>query len=267
MFEVLREEMILENDSKKSIDAYVYHNKKFLEFAKKKPHQVTNEDVRKYLLHLNMNSAKPTTIRLAISALTKYYRKIMKRNIMKDFSRSRLPKKIVKTLKREEIIKMIEVTTNSKHRLLIELIYSAGLRVGEAVRIRKEDILEKENGAIIRQGKGKKDRFVKLSDRFLNDYSDYQVSDYLFESSYNKGKHISIRTAELIIINAAKKAGVEKNVYPHMLRASYATHLLNNGVPLHDISALLGHSNIETTRKAYINMDTRRFENIKSPLD
>lgn len=269
MFEVLVTEMKLRNDSHRSIEAYVYHNKKFIEFIKKKPQEVTNDDVRNYLIHLMQKNVKPRTTRLIISALKFYYSKILKRNLMKEVTRPKVPKTIVKILDQDDILKMINVTKNIKHKLLIELLYSSGVRISEALNVKKEDILLEKKFLIVRQGKGKKDRITLLSDKFLKDYVIYntQVKTYLFESSYNAGKPISVRTAEMIIENSARLAGITKSVHPHMLRASFATHSLNNGVELYKISSLIGHTHIDTTRKAYICMNTRMYDGVKSPLD
>ena len=164
---------------------------------------------------------------------------------------------------------MVDATKNPKHKLLIELLYSSGLRVGEAVKIRTEDIIPEQKIAIIRQGKWAKDRIVILSERFINDFkqclqSRKDQSPCLFPSA-SGNPHISTRTAQKIIKNSAKKAGI-KGVYCHALRASFATHLFDRGTDIHHIQKMMGHNNISTTQ-GYIRLSTKSLKGIKSPMD
>lgn len=269
MFEVLIQELKLSNQSEKTIEAYLYHNQKFINYINKKPQQVTTDDVKNYVAYLMDKGEKMTSIRLSIAALNFYYRKILKRNIMKHIQRPKLEKTIPEILEKEQILKMIEVTKNHKHKLLINLLYSSGVRISEALKLKKQDINIEKRILFVNSGKGKKDRFTKLSDNFIDLYNSYKnnISNFLFESFYNQNRPITIRTAEMIIENAARNAGITKSVYPHMIRRSFATHLLDNGTQLHIISNMLGHSNIETTKNAYIKFRTSHLENVRSPMD
>lgn len=269
MFEVISKELKLSNVSEKTIEAYLFHNKKFIDYINKKPQQVTTEDIKKYILHLMNKNEKTTSIRLSIAALNYYYSKILKRNIMKTIRRPNLEKTIPEILEKEQILQMINVTKNSKHKLLITLLYSSGVRISEALKLKKEDLNLEKKHLIVRSGKGKKDRFTKLSDKFIEQYLSYEknISTFLFESSYTSNKPITIRTAEMIINNSARLAGINKQVYPHMIRRTFATHLLDNGTQLHIISNMLGHSHIETTKNAYIKFRTSHLENVQSPMD
>jgi site-specific recombinase XerD len=180
------------------------------------------------------------------------------------------PEQLPIVLTREEILKMIAATSNPKHRLLIELLYSSGLRVGEAVKIRTEDISSEQKTAIIRQGKGAKDRLVILSEKFIADFIAFQQSKkdkspYVFPSATGQ-PHISIRTAQKIIENSAKKACIRKRVYCHALRASFATHLLDRGTGMAHIQKLMGHNRVSTTQ-GYIRLSTAGLKGIRSPMD
>ena len=268
MFNTMVQELKIRNDSKKTIDAYIFHNKKFLDFTKKTPQYITSDDVKNYILHLMKKQNSTRTIRLAISALSFYYTKILKRNVMKNIHRPKLEQTIPQILEKENILKMIDATKNLKHKLLINLLYSSGVRISEALKLKKEDINIEKKMLFVKQGKGKKDRQTILSERFLKDYLIYEkdVSNYIFESSYNKNQPISIRTAQLILENAAIKAGLKTHTYPHMMRRSFATHLYENGTKITDIQALLGHSDIKTTL-IYTRISSAHLQNIASPID
>lgn len=121
----------------------------------------------------------------------------------------------------------------------------------------------------VKNGKGSKDRIVNLSGKFINDFCRFvgnRTSGYLFESAYKIGNHISSRTAQLIVKNALRKAGIAKNAHCHTLRTSYATHLIENGTDISYVQKLLGHLRISTTQ-AYIRLSHSSIRNIKSPLD
>ncbi len=265
MFETMIIELKLANVSPKTIDAYLFHNKRFLNFIRKKPQEVTTWDVKSYLLDMRVKQMSPRTIRLAIFSLKYYYQKILKRNIMRSIQKPKIPQQLPRILEKEEIVKMIDTIENPKHKLLISLIYSAGLRVSEAVKMKREDIFEDRRLAIVKAGKGRKDRYTILSNHFLDLLKNYRCySEYLFPG---RKTHLSARSAELILENAARKAGIKRNVFPHRLRASFATHLIDEGTDISLVSQLLGHSSINTTKNSYIRSKTSHFDRVKSPLD
>jgi site-specific recombinase XerD len=166
-----------------------------------------------------------------------------------------------------EVKKLIQVTNNPKHKLIIKIIYGTGLRVSEVVSLRKEDINFEENLIKVRLGKGKKDRFVKLPESIkleLKAICDLTNSKYLFWSQ--RGGRLTTKTIQSILKNSSKKAGIKKRVYPHLLRHSFATHLLEQGTDLRVIQKLLGHSSIKTTQ-IYTQISQAQIKNVKSPLD
>ena len=253
--------------SEKSIDSYLYYNGKFLEFIEKEPKRVSSMDIKAYLNYLVLNGSKERTVNMVINSLKAYYEGFLRKRLFKNIKRSKIPKNLPFVLSKNEIKIMIDNARFLKHKLLIELIYSSGIRVGEAVKIKIENINTNEKTIFIKQGKGKKDRFVIASNRFIQNLKRFvskKSSGYLFQNSY--GKHISIRTAEEIIRLAAKRAGIKKRVYPHLLRASFATHLLESEVPIQKVQKLLGHSRLTTTM-GYIRTQTNDLKNVRSPLD
>lgn len=182
------------------------------------------------------------------------------------------PKKPVKlpvVLAEEEIISLIQKTPNLKHRALLMTSYSAGLRVSELVSLRIKDIDSKRMMILIQQGKGKKDRMVPLSKKLLETlreyFRQYKPKEYLFESEQNKAPY-STRSAQLILRDAKRKAGIMKGGSIHTLRHSFATHLLEAGTDVRYIQAFLGHNNLKTTMR-YTHVSRFKIETLQSPLD
>ena len=151
--------------------------------------------------------------------------------------------------------------------MIIKLTYGCGLRVGEIIALKIKDLNFEESLIKINLAKGKKDRFVKIPDSIkteLKGYVSLNNSEILFES--NRGGKLTKDTIQKIIRNSAKKAEIKKRVYPHLLRHSFATHLLENGTDLRVIQKLLGHSDIKTTQ-IYTQISQASIKNVKSPLD
>jgi len=148
-------------------------------------------------------------------------------------------------------------------------MYSAGLRVGEVVKLKIEDIEVKRKLIRVRDGKGRKDRYIVLSEialRTFREYVDkYKPEKWLFPGQ-RKDKHISTRTVQAIFEKARDKAGIKKDATVHSLRHSFATHLLESGVDLRYIQELLGHKSSKTT-EIYTHVSTKNLSKIKSPLD
>jgi integrase/recombinase XerD len=255
--------------SEKTIDIYLYYNGRFLDFIKKEPRSVTSMDIKSYLNYLVLEGLEPRTVNMALNSLKAYYEGFMGKKLFKSIKRSKIPKNLPNVLSKDEIRKMIDKTKSLKHKLLIELLYSSGMRIGECVKIKVEDINTAEKLIFIKEGKGKKDRYTITSGKFIDDLKKYlsqrkKQSIYIFDNGY--GSHASIRTAEEIVKLAAKRAGIKKTVYPHLLRASFATHLIEDEVGIEKIQKLLGHSRINTTL-GYLRTKTDDLKNIKSPLD
>lgn len=170
-------------------------------------------------------------------------------------------------LSKEDIIKIINNTNNIKHKCIVGLLYSSGLRRGELLNLLVTDIDSNRMVVKINNAKGNKDRISVLSPSILKDlrlyYKIYRPKTYLFEGQ-NGGKY-SVTSVINIIADAAKKAGVSKKVTPHILRHSFATHLLENGTDIRHIQILLGHSSTKTT-EIYTHVANRSFMEIKDLL-
>lgn len=276
MLKRLDNELKLRGYSKKTISAYQTHNKKFLDYISKSPEDVDEDDIKSYLGYIMTDKEqKPSSVNLVISALKFFYIKIIKKEeLFKNISAPKLEKKLPTVLSKSEIKSLIESIKNKKHRLLIEMMYSSGLRVSEAVNVKIDDLNLNEKIGKVVSGKGKKDRLFILSSQLIIHIEKYLASrekkgitsKYLFYSNKDKDMNMSIRQAQKIINVTAKKAGINKRVFCHALRSSFATHLLESGVDIRVIQELLGHSNIATTQR-YTKVSTDQIKKVKSPLD
>ena len=269
MLKKLEIELKLRGFSQYTIRNYVYYNKKFIDFIQKTPENVSEDDLKLYLSHLISDlHQKPSTLILKLSALKFLYKELLKKNIFVDIKYPKQEKKIPEALAKEEIFKIIQATKNPKHRLLIEFMYGSGLRVSECVAFKISDLnLAEKTGKVI-SGKGKKQRFIILSTNFIKNLEDYLLkrtdsNPHIFPS---KDTHITTRLAQLVLDKSAKKANIQKRVYCHILRSSFATHLLEAGTDIRFIQELLGHSDLSTTQR-YTKVSTEQLRKIHSPLD
>lgn len=263
-----QESLKLRGLSKDTLKAYSDANRKFLLFIQKPPKYVTTKDIKKYLNLLIDKNQKPKTINLVISAMKCFYDDYMGRRLFTKIRRLKLEKSIPNVLSKNELRDMINSTENVKHKLIIQFLYSTGVRVGELVKVRVQD-LDLKNGFIrIVNGKGKKDRLTIISKELCSSikrYLKYGMNQvYLFQNK--QGSHLSRRAVQEIINKAAKRVGIQRRVYPHALRASFASHLYDHGVQVQKIQKLMGHSDYRTTQ-CYIKSTTRDISNIKNPLD
>ena len=269
MLKKLVTELKLKGFSDKTIKSYVLFNQKFLDFTNKKPEQITEDDVKSFLAHIMSDKGyKPASLNLALCSLRFFYEKILEKDIFKKISSIKSEKKIPTVLSKDEIKKMLSETKNKKHRLLIEFLYASGLRVSEAVNMKIDDLDLKEKIGTVKSGKGKKDRLIILSNTMIKHLESYlkkrkDNNPYVFHS---KDKQLSIRQAQKIVKKSAEKAGINKRVFCHALRSSFATHLLEEGVDIRIIQELLGHSSLNTTQ-IYIRVSKKQLQRIKSPLD
>jgi site-specific recombinase XerD len=167
-----------------------------------------------------------------------------------------------------EITNILKAAENLKHKAILTVIYSAGLRIGEVVKLKIKDIDSERKQIRIEQGKGKKDRYTLLSAKTLEllraYFTAYRPKEYLFEGQ--DGGQYSTRSIQAFFQEICRKAGIKKKVSVHTLRHSFATHLLENGTDLRYIQALLGHESTKTT-EIYTHVTTKGFDQIKSPLD
>ena len=233
--------------------------------------QTTIDDVKLYQVALSDKNAKPATVILKLSAIKFLFNKVLKHKIINDdIEYPKSQKKIPDALTKEEVQKLLSTIKNFKHKLLLEFMYGSGLRVSECVNFKVRDLNLDNFTAKVISGKGNKQRMIILSKDFVSSIRNYlnlreEKSEWLF-SSKNLDKPMTARMAQKVIEKAAKEAGFQKRVYCHILRSSFATHLLEGNVDIRYIQELLGHSSISTTQR-YTKVSMEQLRKIKSPLD
>lgn len=208
-------------------------------------------------------------VHTAVNALKFYFEHVEGRaKEFYDLPRPKKPQKLPSVLAEEEVIELIRKTENLKHRALLMTSYSAGLRVSELISLKITDIDSRRMMLHIRGGKGKKDRMVPLSQKLLLTLREYfrqfRPKQYLFETE--KGEAYESRYAQAVLREAKAKAGIWKKGSIHLLRHSYATHLLEGGTDIRYIQAFLGHNSLQTTMR-YTHVSKLKIESIQSPLD
>lgn len=267
-------ELKLKGYSCKTINSYVRQVQFFFNRTGIPLELVRREDIILYLEKLQKVTGHldRSTAAHIISGLRALYRSVGKQGSVNPAETIPCPKHEVRypdILSKEEVKRILQATRNIKHRLLLMLIYYAGLRVSEAVTLKVKDLDFERNLIHIRQGKGKKDRFVMLSQKIWATYQEYRscypIKEWLFPGAHIT-THLSVRSVQSTFYNAVEHAGITKNVSIHSLRHSFATHLLENGTDLRYIQELLGHKSSRTT-EIYTHVSNRDIRNIPSPLD
>ncbi|RJQ34294.1 integrase [Candidatus Parcubacteria bacterium] len=266
----LAQELIIRGFSRRTIQSYLSHNQRFLDWLGKSAKEATSQDIKDYLLYLKSQNYSNTSLNSVISSLKFYYRQILQRKLFFDIRRPKKEKFLPTVLTKSEIIKIINCVHNLKHKLLLSLLYGSGLRVSEVVKIKISHLDLSSKSLLVKDAKGNKDRYTLLSGisiKLLNLYLPKLPSagQYLF-SGQSGESHLSQRSAQKIFDNALKKSSIKKSASCHSLRHSFATHLLESGVDIRYIQKLLGHSSIKTT-EVYTKVARNFLDNIKSPLD
>jgi len=260
------------NYSPRTIQNYEQALLRLAKHYNKSPLHMSAEEIENYLFHvLEVEKLEPATINLHIGAFKKFFSLMAPDStVMKSIDKLRDARKIPSILTSEEIMQMIFHTHNLKHRAIIELMYSSGIRLQECITLRPCDIDGKNHLVHIcwGEGKGRKERYTIIGKHALKTlrryFVNYRPKITLFEGPHHK--QYSKRSIEKIVGNAAKRAGIKKNVTPHTLRHSFATHLLEQNVNLCTIQKLLGHASIKTTT-IYTHVSNAAISKVTNPLD
>jgi len=266
--EKLNVELIISKNSKYTLRNYLNANSELLEFCKKEPSEITEDDVKLFMAK-KLAASSSSSIIVFLSALRFAYSNILKKDVTLGIKRPKREKRIPAVLTKDEVRKLFANLPNKKSRLMISLIYACGFRVSELLNLKLNDLNFEEMICQVRQAKGKKDRIVNIP-QFLLKHLKKQVEkqqenkqEYLFTGLQGK---LSERNIQKIVKIATKRAGIEKEVHPHTLRHSFATHLLENGVDIRKIQELLGHADLSTTQ-IYTHISTEELKKIPSPID
>ena len=258
--------------SSATIKTYMNAMQVFLCFLNgKSSEDITLEDIvhfnTAYILKRGLSSSYQNQV---VNAIKLFVQVMANRSIrIEDIHRPRREHRLPNVLSKAEVKAILDAHGNIKHRAMLSLIYSCGLRRSELLGLKPLDIDSKRMLVNIRQGKGKKDRVVPLSPRILvllrDYYLAYKPHQWLFEGE-KSGTSYDERSLSQVLKSAVRKAGISKPVSLHWLRHSYATHLLESGTDLRYIQELLGHNSSRTT-EIYTHVSTRSLQNISSPFD
>jgi len=268
------EELQRRNYSSETTRAYLFAVKDFAGYFGKRPDKLGQEHLRQYQLHLlNDRKLAVETIAGRISALRFFFVKVLRRPYREiDLVYPKRPERLPVVLSEEEVARLIESAITSYHRVILMTLYGTGLRREELCRLKVSDIDSQRMVVHVRQGKGNKDRDVTLSPRLLEVLRAYwkwrKPKTYLFPSLYRKRPEqpIDSKTVWHAVREAARRAGIKKKVSPHLLRHSWATHLLERGTDLQTIQVLLGHVDLEATT-IYLHLSQRHLQALNNPID
>ncbi len=253
-----------------TIKTYIYALEKFLRVYHLEPHQITKEHIERYIIQLIKWNRAGSTVNVHINAMRFFYTHVLGKRLMISMPTIKTSKRLPEFLPQEEMVRLLSVIKNPKHKLLVFLTYGAGFRVSEVVSLKVHDFDFNSGYGWVRNGKGGKDRMFIIPKILVPELQQWIVqqnlrpSDWLFQGW--KEQHYSDSSARAIVEQARKKAGISKRITPHSLRHSFATHLLENGYSLIEVSRLLGHSRIETTM-VYTHLVNPKYTRVQSPLD
>jgi len=270
----LRETLLLHGYRPRTRKVYLGHVRRFLEWAglgldalPEDPTPLAERFLLELIEHRGVSRSYHNQV---VSALRFTFEKVLGRpRAALELTRPRKESKLPTVLSQSEVARLLAAPRNLKHRALLLLLYSSGLRVSELVRLRPEDV-DAERGLLrVRRGKGAKDRYTLLADRAVAAlrvyWKAYRPERWLFPGGRPE-RHLTPRSVQRVVARAAQRARITKHVTPHTLRHSFATHLLEGGTNLRIIQELLGHASSRTTER-YTHVATSTFESIRSPLD
>ena len=268
------EELQRRNYSPETARLYLGTVKEFARYFGKSPDKLGQEDLRQYQLYLlNERKLSVGTIVARIAALRFFFVKVLRRPYRQvDLVYPKQSERLPVILSEEEVARLIESASSSYHRVILMTLYGTGLRREELCRLKLTDIDSQRMVIHVRQGKGNRDREVTLSPRLLEVLREYwkwrKPKIFLFPSQQRKRqeKPIDSKTVYHAVREAARRADIKKKVAPHLLRHSWATHLLERGTDLKTIQVLLGHVDLESTT-IYLHLSQRHLQAIQNPVD
>jgi integrase/recombinase XerD len=264
-------EMEIRNYSPRTIRCYVSLLAIAAKYFHFSPDKLTTEQIKNYLQYcIKQRGFSVSTINQIISAFRILFQDVLGKPWEKiKIKRPRKNRHLPDILSREEISKMIQLTANLKHKVIIAVLYSSGLRREELLNLKIRDIDSDCMLIRVRNGKGNKSRDTLLAQNTLellrSYYRFYHPSEYLFES-YRSGTAYSGSSVIKVVQRASQRANITKHIYPHSLRHTFATHLLEQGTNLKVIQKLLGHASLRSTM-IYLHLARTDYNNVKSPFD
>jgi len=266
--EQMTQDLQLKGATAKTQHIYLREVTKLAKHYSKSPDELGENEIKEYLLHLKESGLADGTFRFYAAGIKFLYSATLQQRWIDDIKFGRRPLKLPVVLDLSEVEALFSVTDNIKHKAVLMIMYSSGLRISELMNLKITDIDSKRMMVYIRQGKGGKDRYSILSQRALQClrqyWREYHPKEWLFEG--NKGSHLCMTSIRNIFVDAKKRSGIKKPASPHTLRHSFATHLIESGVSLHHVQLLLGHRSPNTTT-VYLHVSNMNLAQVVSPLD
>ena len=272
---IMLEELQRRNFSPTTIRSYLYAVERFARHFKCRPDRLNHTHLRSYQAHLlRTGQLQPKTVRLHVSALRFFFVKTLRRRyLLDDTPYPKAPQRLPLILSVEEMARLIDAADGLYHRTMLMVLYSTGIRSAELLQLQVADIDSRRMLIHIRQGKGGRDRFVPLSPTLLATLRVYyrwmRPQTWLFPGmvhNWRADKPITKRVLWEAVVTAATRAGFRRRVSPHLIRHSYATHLLESGADLRTIQLLLGHVKIRHTA-LYLHLSQKHLQAVANPLD
>jgi integrase/recombinase XerD len=266
------DELRLRNYADNTVERYIEAVKSFARYFHRSPDQLGPEQIREYLLHLVKDrKSAPNTVQIHRAALRFLFVKTLGRQWFDEqVARTRRRPGLPTVLSAEEITRILDRTTNLKHWTMIATFYATGLRCNELRNLKVSDLDSRRMVIHVRVAKGGVPRDIGLSPILLGRLKVYwrqlKPKDWLFPSAMRPGQPLEHKSIRVAISTAARRAGVDRRVSPHVFRHSCATHLLEAGADLRTIQVLLGHADIQTTAR-YLRVSTKRMQALSSPFD
>lgn len=261
--------------SVKTRKSYNNHLKRFIDYIEKDPVKITKEDINRYILYLlDIKNNSHSFVNQFISSIKIFTKELLDwKETNLEIYRPKNKRRLPKVLSKNEVTRLINSLDNLKHKTILTLTYSSGLRVSEIAKLKVSDLDRRRMLLYVRSAKGNKDRYTLLSEKALETIDLYlkayniknYENDWLFPGQ-DKSKHLTTRSIQRVFKKACKKANIKKDVSIHTLRHSFATHLLEQGIDIRYIQELLGHKSSKTT-EIYTHVTNKEISKIKNPLD
>ncbi len=263
----LEVELKISKNSEYTLRNYLHAVSKLLNFLNKSPEQITEDDIKSFMAEKLSEMSSSSTI-VFLSAIKYSFSTLLHKDITLGIKRPKKEKKLPTVLTKQEVKKLISLISSKKSKLMVSLMYAAGLRVSELLSIKINDLHFQEKTGYLRQAKGKKDRIFNIPLSLLKSLEKQVENQKLKNQEYlftGKKGRLSSRNLQKIVQKSAKKADL-KDTHCHTLRHSFATHLLENHVDIRKIQELLGHADLSTTQ-IYTHISREELKKIPSPLD
>lgn len=238
-------------------------------YFNKSPDELLEDEIKEYLLHLKKKNLSDGTFRFYVAGIKFLYSTTLQREWIDNIKFGKRKIKLPVVLDLSEVQALFSVTENIKHKAMLMIMYSSGLRIREVSKLKITDIDSKRMMVYVCEGKGGKDRYSILSETALEClrqyWREYRPKEWLFQGQ-KKDTHITKSSVYQIFCKAMKRAGITKPASPHTLRHSFATHLIEAGTSLHHVQLLLGHCS-PTTTTVYLHVSRLNLAQVTSPLD